>query len=299
MKKLVVVLGPTAIGKTAFSIELAKSLQTEIISCDSRQFFKELNIGVARPNDEELNAVPHHFIAHQSIQNLYSAGAFEKDALSLLQHLFLKNDFVVCTGGSGLYLDALLNGFDDMPSDIEIRNQLNQEAIDKGLESICEKLKVLDPEHYEIIDKSNRQRVIRAVEVCTITGRKFSELRSGAQKQRDFEVIKIGLSSDRQWLYDRINRRVDIMMNEGLLEEVRGLSELKHLNALNTVGYKELFDYLEGKSNLEEAVNLIKQHTRNYAKRQITWWNKDESIKWQRVDISTNPLPEVLQLINS
>ncbi|MFM1999811.1 MAG: hypothetical protein RL204_1758 [Bacteroidota bacterium] len=299
MKKLVVVLGPTAIGKTAFSIELAKSLQTEIISCDSRQFFKELNIGVARPNDEELNAVPHHFIAHQSIQNLYSAGAFEKDALSLLQHLFLKNDFVVCTGGSGLYLDALLNGFDDMPSDIEIRNQLNQEATEKGLESICEKLKVLDPEHYQIIDKSNRQRVIRAVEVCTITGRKFSELRSGAQKQKDFEVIKIGLSSDRQWLYDRINRRVDIMMNEGLLEEVRGLSELKHLNALNTVGYKELFDYFEGKSNLEEAVNLIKQHTRNYAKRQITWWNKDESIKWQRVDISTNPLPEVLQLINS
>lgn len=299
MKKLVVVLGPTAIGKTAFSIELAKSLQTEIISCDSRQFFKELNIGVARPNDEELNAVPHHFIAHQSIQNLYSAGAFEKDALSLLQHLFLKNDFVVCTGGSGLYLDALLNGFDDMPSDIEIRNELNQEATVKGLEFICEKLKVLDPEHYEIIDKSNRQRVIRAVEVCTITGRKFSELRSGAQKQRDFEVIKIGLSSDRQWLYDRINRRVDIMMNQGLLEEVRGLSELKHLNALNTVGYKELFDYFEGKSNLEDAVNLIKQHTRNYAKRQITWWNKDESIKWRRVDISTNPLNEVIQLIKS
>jgi tRNA dimethylallyltransferase len=299
MKKLVVVLGPTAIGKTAFSIELAKSLQTEILSCDSRQFFKELNIGVARPNDEELNAVPHHFIAHQSIQNLYSAGAFEKDALSLLQNLFLKNEFAVCTGGSGLYLDALLNGFDDMPSDIEIRNQLNQEATEKGLESICEKLKVLDPEHYEIIDKANRQRVIRAVEVCTITGRKFSDLRSGAQKQRDFEVIKIGLSSDRQWLYDRINRRVDLMMNDGLLEEVRGLSELKHLNALNTVGYKELFDYFEGKCSLEEAVNLIKQHTRNYAKRQITWWNKDESIKWKRVDISTNPLPEVLQLINS
>lgn len=299
MKKLVVVLGPTAIGKTAFSIELAKSLQTEIISCDSRQFFKELNIGVARPNDEELNAVPHHFIAHQSIQNLYSAGAFEKDALSLLQNLFLKNEFVVCTGGSGLYLDALLNGFDDMPSDIEIRNQLNQEATEKGIESISEKLKVLDPEHYEIIDKANRQRVIRAVEVCTITGRKFSELRSGAQKQRDFEVIKIGLSSDRQWLYERINRRVDIMMNDGLLEEVRGLSELKHLNALNTVGYKELFDYFDGNCTLEEAVNLIKQHTRNYAKRQITWWNKDESIKWKRVDIPTNPLPEVLQLINS
>ncbi len=299
MKKLVVVLGPTAIGKTAFSIELAKSLQTEIISCDSRQFFKELNIGVARPNDEELNAVPHHFIAHQSIQNLYSAGAFEKDALSLLQNLFLKNEFVVCTGGSGLYLDALLNGFDDMPSDIEIRNQLNQEAAEKGIESISEKLKVLDPEHYEIIDKANKQRVIRAVEVCTITGRKFSELRSGAQKQRDFEVIKIGLSSDRQWLYDRINRRVDIMMNDGLLEEVRGLSELKHLNALNTVGYKELFDHFAGNCSLEEAVNLIKQHTRNYAKRQITWWNKDESIKWKRVDIPTNPLPEVLQLINS
>lgn len=299
MKKLVVVLGPTAIGKTAFSIELAKSLQTEIISCDSRQFFKELNIGVARPNDEELNAVPHHFIAHQSIQNLYSAGAFEKDALSLLKNLFLKNEFVVCTGGSGLYLDALLNGFDDMPSDIEIRNQLNQEAAEKGIESISEKLKVLDPEHYEIIDKANKQRVIRAVEVCTITGRKFSELRSGAQKQRDFEVIKIGLSSDRQWLYDRINRRVDIMMNDGLLEEVRGLSELKHLNALNTVGYKELYDHFAGNCSLEEAVNLIKQHTRNYAKRQITWWNKDESIKWKRVDISTNPLPEVLQLINS
>ena len=299
MKKLVVVLGPTAIGKTAFSIELAKSLQTEIISCDSRQFFKELNIGVARPSDEELNAVPHHFIAHQSIQNLYSAGAFEKDALSLLENLFLKNEFVVCTGGSGLYLDALLNGFDDMPSDLEVRSQLNQEASEKGIEYLSEKLKQLDPEHWEIIDKANRQRVIRAIEVCLVTGKKFSELRSGAQKTRNFETIKIGLSSDRQWLYDRINRRVDIMMNEGLLEEVRGLSELKHLNALNTVGYKELFDYFDGICSLEEAVNLIKQHTRNYAKRQITWWNKDESIKWQRVDISTNPLPEVLQLINS
>jgi tRNA dimethylallyltransferase len=299
MKKLVVVLGPTAIGKTAFSIELAKSLQTEIISCDSRQFFKELNIGVARPNDEELNAVPHHFIAHRTIENLYSAGDFEKDALALLDSLFLEKDIVVCTGGSGLYLDALLKGFDDMPSDLKVRDQLNQEASEKGIEVICERLKQLDPEHWSVIDISNRQRVIRALEVCLVTGKKFSELRSGQEKTRKFQTIKIGLSSDRAWLYDRINRRVDIMLENGLLEEARGLMELRHLNALNTVGYKELFEYFDGDNSLEDAVRLIKQHTRNYAKRQITWWNRDETINWKRVDLSTNPLPEVLQQINS
>lgn len=299
MKKLVVVLGPTAIGKTAFSIELAKSLNTEIISCDSRQFFKELNIGVARPSAEELAAVPHHFIAHQSIQNLYSAGAFEKDALNLLDVLFEKKDFVVCTGGSGLYLDALLNGFDDMPSDLKVRNELNQEASDKGMDHLSEKLKQLDPEHWEIIDKANRQRVIRAIEVCLITGKKFSEIRSGNQKSRSFETVKIGLSSDRQWLYDRINKRVDIMMDSGLEEEAKALHSLKHLNALNTVGYKELFEYFEGKHSLNEAITLIKQHTRNYAKRQITWWNKDQSINWQRIDLNTNPLPEVLRILNN
>ena len=299
MKKLVVVLGPTAIGKTAFSIELAKSLQTEIISCDSRQFFKELNIGVARPNDEELSAVPHHFIAHQTIENLYSAGDFEKDALALLESLFLEKDIVVCTGGSGLYLDALLKGFDDMPTDLGVRDQLNQEASEKGIEVISERLKKLDPEHWSIIDTSNRQRVIRALEVCLVTGKKFSELRSGQDKTRDFQTIKIGLSSDREWLYNRINRRVDIMLQNGLLEEARGLIELRHLNALNTVGYKELFEYFDGQISIEDAVRLIKQHTRNYAKRQITWWNKDATIKWQRVDLSTNPLPEVIELINS
>jgi tRNA dimethylallyltransferase len=299
MKKLVVVLGPTAIGKTAFSIELAKSLQTEIISCDSRQFFKELNIGVARPNDEELNAVPHHFIAHQTIENLYSAGDFEKDALALLESLFLEKDIVVCAGGSGLYLDALLKGFDDMPTDLGVRDQLNQEASEKGIEEISERLKQLDPEHWSIIDTSNRQRVIRALEVCLVTGKKFSELRSGQDKTRDFQTIKIGLSSDREWLYNRINRRVDIMLQNGLLEEARGLMELRHLNALNTVGYKELFEYFDGQISIEDAVRLIKQHTRNYAKRQITWWNKDATIKWQRVDLSTNPLPEVIELINS
>jgi tRNA dimethylallyltransferase len=299
MKKLVVVLGPTAIGKTAFSIELAKSLQTEIISCDSRQFFKELNIGVARPNDEELTAVPHHFIAHQTIQNLYSAGDFEKDALALLDSLFLEKDIVVCTGGSGLYLDALLKGFDDMPSDLNLRNQLNQEASEFGIETLVERLKKLDPEHWSVIDPSNRQRVIRALEVCMVTGRKFSELRSGQDKARNFQTIKIGLSSDREWLYDRINRRVDTMLQSGLLEEARGLMNLRHLNALNTVGYKEIFEYLDGLISIEDAVRLIKQHTRNYAKRQITWWNKDESIKWQRVDLSTNPLPNVIELINS
>lgn len=299
MKKLVVVLGPTAIGKTAFSIELAKSLQTEIISCDSRQFFKELNIGVARPNDEELSAVPHHFIAHQTIENLYSAGDFEKEALALLESLFLEKDIVVCAGGSGLYLDALLKGFDDMPADLGVRDQLNQEASEKGIEVISERLKQLDPEHWSIIDTSNRQRVIRALEVCLVTGKKFSELRSGQNKSRNFQTVKIGLSSDREWLYDRINRRVDIMLQNGLLEEARGLMELRHLNALNTVGYKELFEYFDGDISLEDAVRLIKQHTRNYAKRQITWWNKDESIKWQRVDLSTNPLRNVIELINS
>jgi tRNA dimethylallyltransferase len=186
-----------------------------------------------------------------------------------------------------------------MPTDLGVRDQLNQEASEKGIEVISERLKQLDPEHWSIIDTSNRQRVIRALEVCLVTGKKFSELRSGQDKTRDFQTIKIGLSSDREWLYNRINRRVDIMLQNGLLEEARGLMELRHLNALNTVGYKELFEYIDGQISIEDAVRLIKQHTRNYAKRQITWWNKDATIKWQRVDLSTNHLPEVIELINS
>jgi len=282
MKQLIVVLGPTAVGKTAYAIELAKSLQTEIISADSRQIFKELNIGAARPSAEELAQVPHHFIASASIHEAYSAGRFEREALTKLAELFENHNTVVCCGGSMMYIDALVNGFDDLPTDGDVRIELSQRYKAEGIEVLQRELMRLDPEYYNQVDLQNPHRLIRALEVCVVSKSPFSELRRNAVKSRDFEVQKIGLDMERDKLYERINARVIRMMEDGLLEEARALWPNKHLQALNTVGYKELFDYFDGTCSLEEAVQKIQQHTRNFAKRQLTWWRRDGDIQWRR-----------------
>ena len=282
MKQLIVVLGPTAVGKTAYAIELAKSLQTEIISADSRQIFKELNIGAARPSAEELAQVPHHFIASASIHEAYSAGRFEREALTKLAELFENHHTVVCCGGSMMYIDALVNGFDDLPTDGDVRDELSQRYKAEGIEVLQRELMRLDPEYYNQVDLQNPHRLIRALEVCVVSKSPFSELRRNAVKSRDFEVQKIGLDMERDKLYERINARVIRMMEDCLLEEARALWPNRHLQALNTVGYKELFDNFDGNCSLEEAVQKIQQHTRNFAKRQLTWWRRDGDIQWRR-----------------
>lgn len=281
MKKLIVVLGPTAVGKTAFAVKLAQSLGTEIISADSRQIYKELNIGAARPSQEELTLVPHHFIASASIQDEYSAGRYEREALTRLSELFVRLDTVVCCGGSMLYVDALIHGFDDLPKDRAVRDEWSEQLQQEGIESLQAALKRLDPEYYLQVDLHNPHRLIRALEVCTISGRKYSELRQSVQKPREFVVEKIGLDMPREQLYKRIDDRVLSMMEAGLLNEVKSLMPYRQLQALNTVGYKELFDHLDGLYSLDEAVGKIQQHTRNFAKRQLTWWRRDSEIQWK------------------
>jgi len=285
MKQLIVVLGPTAVGKTAYAIELAKSLQTEIISADSRQIFKELNIGAARPSTEELAQVPHHFIATASIHDAYSAGRFEREALTKVAELFENHNTVVCCGGSMMYIDALVNGFDDLPTDGDVRDELSQRYKAEGIEVLQRELMRLDPEYYNQVDLQNPHRLIRALEVCVVSKSPFSELRKNAVKSRDFEVQKIGLDMERDRLYERINARVIRMMEDGLLEEARALWPNRHLQALNTVGYKELFDHFDGTCSLQEAVQKIQQHTRNFAKRQLTWWRRDGDIQWRRASV--------------
>ena len=281
-KKLTIVLGPTAVGKTDYAVSLAEKLGTEIINCDSRQIFKEMSIGVARPDDESLRRVKHHFIACRSVTEPYTAGMFELDALALLEVLFKKYDTVIMAGGSGFYIDALCKGLDDFPpADDELREQLTRRVKEEGVESLRMDLKRLDPESYEAIDIANWQRVVRALEVTIATGRKFSDFKTSTAKQRPFEIEKIGLRRERDVLYERINHRVEEMMQQGLLEEARSLLPFRNLAALNTVGYKELFGYFDGSFPLEEAVRLIKRNTRHYAKRQMTWWGRDNSIKWQ------------------
>ncbi len=273
-------MGPTAVGKTAYAIELARSLGTEIISTDSRQIFQELNIGAARPSLDELNAVKHHFIATVSIHEQYSAGRYEREALLKLEELFLQHDTVVCCGGSMLYIDALTQGFDDLPSDRSVREMWSKRWAEEGLVSLQQELKVVDPDYYIQVDLNNPHRLIRALEVCSVSGSTYSSLRKALGKERNFEVHKIGLDMAREDLYRRIDGRVLRMMEEGLEDEARQLLPFRNLQALNTVGYKELFDYFEGKCSLNEAVQKIQQHTRNFAKRQLTWWRRDEEIRW-------------------
>lgn len=286
---LVVILGPTASGKTSLAIDLAKKFDTEIISADSRQFFREMNIGTAKPSAKQLQSVKHHFINSLSVKDEYNVGAFEKEALHAINTIFQKRNIAILAGGSGLYINAVCNGFDDIPkADKKIREQLSILYKEKDIEGLRERLKALDEDYYKKIDISNPHRLIRAIEVCLITGIPYSSLRKGKKQTRNFTTIKIGLNTERSNLYKIINERVDDMMNNGLLEEVKSLAEYKNINSLQTVGYKELFEYLEGTINLERAVELIKQNTRNFAKRQLTWFRKDETIKWFGINEEEN-----------
>lgn len=280
-KKLIVLTGPTAVGKTKEAINLAKALNTEIISADSRQFYKELNIGVATPTEEELSEVKHHFIGHISIHNNYNVGLFEKDALDRIELLFKTYDTIVLTGGSGMYIDVVCNGMDSLPDvDIEIRNELNRVFKEEGISVLQEELREKDIEYYNIVDKKNHIRIIRALEVIRQTGKTFSFYRTNKKTQRDFQIFKFALQRERSELIERINKRVDLMMEDGLLDEAKTVYLYKHLSALNTVGYKELFKYFEGEISLENAIEDIKTNTRRYAKRQMTWFRKDKEYIW-------------------
>lgn len=280
-KTLLTIVGPTAIGKTRMAIALATHFGTEILSCDSRQFFKELRIGTAVPSAEELMAAPHHFIQHKSIFESYSVGDFERDAIALLDKLFKKHDVVVMVGGSGLYAKAIIDGLDDFPEvDEVIRQELNEAYAQKGIEYLQELLKTLDEVQYNQMDVQNPQRLIRALEVCRASGKPYSSFLQRKEKQRDFTSVQIGLTADRTEVYERINKRVDMMLEEGLLIEAQNMMPYKHLNALQTVGYKELFSFFEGECSFEAAIEAIKMNTRRFAKRQFTWFQKDKRIKW-------------------
>jgi tRNA dimethylallyltransferase len=281
VKTLIVVCGPTAVGKTHFAIALAEKLHTEIVSADSRQLYKEIPIGTAQPSTEELQRVKHHFVGNLLLEEDYNAGMFERNALELLENLFQKHDTVICCGGTGLYIKALCEGLDDVPKANElVREQLIERLEHEGLEALQIELKTLDPVHFEKMDSQNPQRVIRALEVCLSTGKPFSSFHEGAKKQRPFNIEKIGLELPREELYERINKRGDLMLEAGWLEEAKAVFDKRHLNALNTVGYKELFTHLGGEMTLEEATEKIKINTRRFAKRQLTWFKKDVEVKW-------------------
>lgn len=280
-KFLIVVEGPTASGKTALAVKLAKQLDTVVLSADSRQFYREMKIGTARPSEEELEGVPHYFLGSHSVKENYNIGKFEEDTLQLLNELFKKKDQVILVGGSGLYIKMICEGLDEMPEgDPEIREELNETLKTEGLAVLADELKAVDPAYYDQVDKSNPQRVVRALEVFRSTGVTFSSFRKGEKKKRDFKLIKIGLLWEREELYKRIDLRVDQMVKQGLFTEVEGLYSLRSLNALQTVGYKEIFDWMDGKYDQEEAIRLIKRNTRRFAKRQMTWFKKDDEIKW-------------------
>ncbi|WP_179320222.1 tRNA (adenosine(37)-N6)-dimethylallyltransferase MiaA [Winogradskyella helgolandensis] len=278
---VITIVGPTAIGKTALSIKLAQHYSSEIVSADSRQFFKEMAIGTAVPSQEELSAAPHHFIQHKSVKESFNVGDFERDAISKIEELHQKNPIVVVAGGSGLYVKAVTNGLDYFPEvDSNIRTTLNLQFETEGLIPLQEQLKNLDPISYNTIAIDNPKRVIRALEICIGTGLPYSSFLTNSEKNRAFKTIKIGLNAERAIIYDRINQRVDLMIENGLLEEAKAMLPYKNLNALNTVGYKELFAYFEGESTLEFAISEIKKNTRRFAKRQLTWFRKDNSITW-------------------
>lgn len=301
MNKLVIILGPTAVGKTDYSIETALKYDSPVISCDSRQIYKEMTIGTAVPDASQLSAVKHYFIHSHTVTELYTAGKYEVEALSLINRLFDEgHEVLVMAGGSGFYIDALVNGLDDFPSaDLQLRSELTSRLENEGVESLRLELKVLDPESYETIDIANGQRVVRALEVCLMTGRPFSSFKTSSRKARDFEIEKIGLARPRDVLYDRINRRVLQMIDDGLVDEVRSLVKYRDLAALKTVGYKEIFDWLDYEAglvsaegfgpttpgdgpvtSLDRAVELIQRNTRHYAKRQLSYWGRDKDIRW-------------------
>ena len=279
-KNLIVIVGPTAIGKTSLAIGLANKLACEIISADSRQFYREIAIGTAKPSENELNAAPHHFIDNLSIHDEYSAGQFEIDALECLETLFLKSNYAIVVGGSGMYINAICKGIDLIPSSKEIRGALNLEYKTNGIKPLQDELKLLDPEHFNNMDTQNPQRLIRALEVCRVSGKSYSSFRNNKDKERSFNIIKIGLFNEREILQERINLRVDQMIRDGLLNEIKENRNNSKLNALNTVGYKELFNYLNKQTSLNDAIEEIKRNTRKFAKRQMTWFKKDKEINW-------------------
>lgn len=303
MNYLITIIGPTAIGKTALSIALAQHFGCDIISCDSRQFFKEMKIGTAVPSDEELAASTHHFIQNKSIFESYSVGDFEQEALAKLDELFKKNNIQIMVGGSGLYVDAVLKGFDDFPDiDDSDRTEINAKYDALGIEFLQEQLQKLDSEYYQKLQTENPQtlqnpqRMKRFVEVCLGTGKPYSSFIGKRKNVRNFTPIIIGLEADRDIMYNRINQRVDIMLNEGLLAEVESLYPNKHLNALQTVGYRELFDYFDGKTTLEFAIEQIKMNTRRFAKRQITWFKRTENVSWFDYLVDRNKIIKVIEL---
>ena len=280
---LIVITGPTAVGKTALTIQLAQHYGVPIINADSRQIYRELPIGTAAPSEEQLRQVRHYFVASKSIDDYYNASMYEQEVLECLK--VQPSNINILSGGSMMYIDAVCNGIDDIPTIREdIREEMKRRYQEEGLEALCEDLKRLDPEHYEVVDKQNYRRVIHALEICYQTGRTYTSFRTQQKKERPFNIVKIGLNRDREELYQRINQRVDEMMENGLLDEVRGLYDKRSVNALNTVGYKELFDYLDGRWPLEEAVERIKGNTRRYARKQLTWFKRDENVKWFHPD---------------
>lgn len=281
-KKLIIILGPTAVGKTEYSLQMAEKLHTEILSCDSRQMFREMKIGTAAPTEEELKRVPHHFVGHLSIHDYYSCGKFEIDALAKCNELFQKHDTLIMTGGSMLYIDAICKGIDDVPNiDEELRSSLWKRFETDGIENLRNELKLLDPEYYATVDPKNGKRIIHALEICLQTGKPYSSIRKNSKKERPFIIEKIGITRPREELYERINLRVEKMFEDGLLEEARTLYPYRELNALNTVGYKELFEYFDGNWTLDYAKQMIQQNTRHYAKKQITWFKRDPEIIWK------------------
>lgn len=295
-KTLISIVGPTAIGKTGLAIKLAQHYSTDIMSCDSRQFYKEMTIGTAVPSTSELAEAKHHFIQNISIHEKYSVGDFERDGLAFLDEYFQNNNLCIMVGGSGLYEKAITTGFDIFPEiDPIFREQLNQELETDGIEKLQLELKQVDPIYYEEVDIYNKQRVIRALEICRGSGQPFSKFRNQDLNKRPFNIIKIGLELPRQEMYNRINQRVDIMMNEGLLDEAKSLYPLKELNALQTVGYRELFDFFEDKIDLNFATEEIKKNTRRFAKRQMTWFKKDQDVNW----FSPLEKDQIINFINS
>jgi tRNA dimethylallyltransferase len=295
-KYLIIITGPTAVGKTSAAIFIAKQLSTEIISADSRQFYKEMKIGTAVPSPNEISTVPHHLIGNLSIHDYYNVFKFENDALRIIEDLFQTKNTVVLVGGSGLYIDTISNGIDLMPdADMEIRDQLNLTYALHGIVPLREQLKLLDPQSYEALDIANPKRIIRALEVCTTTGHPYSSLLKKQVSKRHFKIIKIGLKRERDELYSIINRRVDTMIENGLENEAHDLYKYRDLIALNTVGYREIFTYFDGKCTLDEAIEKIKVNTRRYAKKQITWFSRDKEIKW----FHPSDLPEILNYIQN
>ena len=293
-KTLIVILGPTAIGKTDVAVKLAKHFHTDIISADSRQFYKDIQIGTAKPLPEEMEGVRHHFIDTLELHENYNVYEYEKDVLVLLEDLFKEHNIVLMTGGSGLYIDAVCNGIDELPdADEVLREELKRKFEEEGIGFLQEEVKRLDPDFYEVVDRNNPNRMMRAIEVCRIMGMPYSKLRKSETRQRDFNILKIGLNTNRERLFDSINLRVDKMIHAGLLDEAKRVYQFREFNSLNTVGYKELFMYLDGKESLEWAIEKVKTNTRRYAKRQLTWFNNDKDIRWFEPD-QINQIIEII-----